>query len=365
MKKIAAILLAALMLTSLAGCGGNETTTTTATAETSATAQDETSDADSNDDQAADTKVTLGVLIYKYDDTYISTVRQALEAAAGDLGADQVELILNDGKGDQGTQNDQIDGLIQQGVDALIVNIVDIGAAPTVIDKAKAADLPIIFFNREPDADVIASYDLARFIGTTPSEAGVIQGEMMADIWENNADLDKNGDGIMQYVMLQGDPDNPEAIARTEFSISTVEANGIETERLDLQVANWDTEKANTATSAWISSFGDKIEFIVANNDGMAAGAISALQAAGYNTGEEGANHIPVVGVDATDMAQDLISKGQMDGTVLQDGPAMAQAVLAVAMNAAKGEDFLAGTSYKYDDSGLSVRIPYQPWTGN
>ena len=102
----------------------------------------------------------IGVAIYKYDDTYISTVKQALVKEADG----KAELLLNDGKGDQGTQNDQIDLLIQKGVDVLLVNIVDVGAAQTIVNKAKSADIPIVFFNREPAEEVLKSYDKARFV---------------------------------------------------------------------------------------------------------------------------------------------------------------------------------------------------------
>ena len=301
----------------------------------------------------------IGVAIYKYDDTYISTVKNSLIKEAQST----AQLLLNDGKGDQGTQNDQIDLLIEKGVDVLLVNIVDVGAAQTIVNKAKTADIPIIFFNREPSLDVLKSYDKARFIGTNAKDAGVIQGEIIAEIWEDDV-FDKNKDGVMHYVMFKGEPDNPEAVARTEWSIKRAEELGVKTEELGLQVANWDAELANRAMEAWISKFGDKIEFVVANNDGMAQGAISALQAANYNKGDK-EKFIPVVGVDATDAAKDLISKEYMSGTVVQDGEEMGKALFRAAINIYEGKDITDGTDYKYDETGISVRIPYKPYTSD
>lgn len=179
-------------------------------------------------------KPRIGVCLYKYDDTYISTVRQELENLAGN----NAELYLNDGKGDQGTQNDQIDLLIQKQVDVLVVNLVDVGAAQTVINKAKEADIPIIFFNREPSEEILNSYDKAIFIGTNAKEAGIIQGEIVVNTWKSDDDYDKNDDGILQYVLLKGEPDNPEAVARTEYSINTIKENDIDVEELGLQVCN-------------------------------------------------------------------------------------------------------------------------------
>lgn len=343
MKKFLTVLLVlAMMATIVTGCGAN----------------DDADAPDSPDAGDAAEKVKIGVLIYKYDDTYISSVRQALEAEGN--GDDEVELIMNDAQNNQATQNDQIDILLQKDVDALIINIVDIGAAKSAIEKAEEAGVPVVFFNREPDTDVVKAYDKARFVGTKPEEAGIIQGEMMAEVW-GEGKYDRNSDDVMQYVMLKGDADNPEAIARTEYSVKTLNEKGVKTEELGLQVANWDTDKANQAVEAWLAKDGDKIEFIIANNDGMASGAIAALQNAGYNSGDA-EKYIPVFGVDATEEAVNLIGKGEMAGTVKQDGEGMAKAVFAMAKNVAQGKDFVEGTSYEYDETGVSVRIPYQAY---
>lgn len=304
-------------------------------------------------------KPVFGVAIYKYDDTYISTVKQALVKQA----EGKADLLLNDGKGDQATQNDQIDLLIQKKVDVLLVNVVDVGAAQTIVNKAKDADIPIIFFNREPSEEVLKSYDKARFVGTNAKDAGIIQGEIIADTWKDKK-YDRNNDGIMQYVMFKGEPDNPEAVARTEYSIKTAQEKGVKTEELGLQVANWDTELANRAMEAWLSKFGDRIEFVIANNDGMAQGAIAALQSANYNKGDE-SRYIPVVGVDATDAAKDLISKKYMTGTVVQDGDKMGKTLFKIAMNVSEGKEYIEGTELSYDDTGVAVRIPYKAYTEN
>jgi len=361
MKKLLAFLLAALLLFSFVGCSKSQQTSDGDTNQTDQVSEQKPSDNQGKEEEKSDDKFTIGVCIYKYDDTYMSSVRQAIEKEAAAI--PNVELLMNDSKGDQAIQNDQIDILIEKGVDALAINIVDIGAVQTVLDKAQAANIPIVFFNREPDSSVLAKYDKARFVGTNPIEAGIIQGEMMAEIW-NSGKYDTNGDGKMQYVMLMGDADNPEAIARTQYSIETVEKKGIPTEELGMQICNWDADKANTAVSAWFAKMGNKIEFVVANNDSMASGAIAALQAAGYNSGDP-EKFIPVVGVDATEEAKNLINNGYMSGTVKQDAEGMAKAVFKLSYNAAQGKDFLDGTDYKYDDTNIAIRIPYQPYSGN
>lgn len=362
MKKFISLALAlGIMGSLLVGCGGGDGGATETTTEATADGGETTAPDGGGDDQNQK-ELQVGVCIYKYDDTYISSVRSALETL-GQENAGKIKLNMNDGKGDQGVQNDQIDTMIEKGMDVLLINLVDVGAAPTVIEKVKKADIPVIFFNREPDTETLKSYDKARFIGTNAKDAGIIQGEIIAETWANtDLKVDKNGDGVLQYVMFQGEPDNPEAVARTKYSVDTVKEKGIDVEELGLQVCNWQVDLAQNAMEAWFSNFGEKIEFIIANNDDMARGAIQAIQAQGYNM-DDPAKFIPVVGVDATVPAQDLISKGYMTGSVLQDGPAMAKALYEATLNVGNGKDAVEGTEYQYDDTGIAIRIPYQKFT--
>lgn len=340
-KKFFALLMASVMMLGLAACGSSDSGD---------------SGTDGGDDAAA--LPVVGVLIYKYDDTYISTVRNALQTAL----EGKAEVVMQDGKGDQATQNDQLDVLIERGVDVLAVNMVDAKAASGVVEKAKTAGIPTVFFNREPDTDVIKSYEQACFIGTNASEAGKMQGDIAKALFDAHPEYDLNGDGKVQYVMFQGEPDNPEAIARTQYSVEQAIANGLDMEQVgETQVCNWDTETAQKAMEAMLAANEGKIELVIANNDGMAIGCIAALSNIGYNTGAEGANFIPVIGVDATEAAKDAIAQGTMSATVLQDGEAMGNAIAAVAMNLATGADFLAGTDYSFDETGVAVRIPYAP----
>ncbi len=341
-KKFLALLMASVMMLGLAACGG-------------------TDNAEKDADAASAELPKVGVLIYKYDDTYISTVRNALTKALDG----KAVIEMQDGKNDQATQNDQLDVMIEKGVDVLCVNMVDAKAASGVVEKASAAGIPTIFFNREPDSDTIKTYDKACFIGTNAADAGKMQGDIIKEIFDEHPEYDLNGDGKIQYTMFQGEPDNPEAIARTKYSVDQAVANGLQMEQVgETQVCNWDTETAQKAMEAILAANEGKVELVIANNDGMAIGCIAALSNIGYNTGAEGAPFVPVIGVDATDAAKDAISKGQMSATVLQDGEAMGNAIAAVALNAAAGADFLEGTEYAFDDTGIAVRIPYAPYKG-
>lgn len=293
----------------------------------------------------------IGVTIYKFDDNFMSFVRRAIEGNA----TDKAELILNDSQNDQAKQNEQVDLMISKGVQALAINLVDPQAAPTIIQKAKDANMPVVFFNKEPAADVLKSYDKAWYVGTASAEAGVIQGEMIANIWNGNAKLDKNGDGVMQYVLLKGEPGHPDAEARTKFAVETAVAKGLKVEQLELQTGMWDSVKGKELMDAWLAKHGDKIEFVITNNDGMALGAIQSLKSNGYFTGDK---YMPVVGVDAIPDAIAQIKEGTMAGTVLNDAKNQGLATFELSNNVALGKDPLDGTSWKFDEN-KAVRVPY------
>ncbi len=309
-------------------------------------------------------KKNVSVFYYNYGDTYISTVRNAFtELVKGDA---NVELTEYDGQNDQAKQNDQIDVAIQKGANVLVVNIVDFGAADIVIDKAKAAGIPIIFFNREPtDGNVYKSYDKARFVGTKIEEAGVLQGQLIKAYWEEG-NHDRNGNGKLDYVLLHGGIENAEAVARSKYSVEELEKAGIEVNKIAEQIADWDNAKALTAMESWLAKDLDNIDVVIANNDGMAIGALTALQAAGLNQVVDGkidpAKYVGVFGVDATEEAQKVINDLAMTGTVKQDPDAMAKAMHLMTMNSLEGKEFIEGTDYKYDESGIAVRIPYLPY---
>ena len=298
---------------------------------------------------AADTRI--GVTIYKYDDNFMSMVRKDIEKEAKTLGG--VQLLMNDSQNSQSTQNDQIDVLMAKGVKALAINLVDPAAAGTVIEKARANDVPVVFFNKEPSAKALASYDKAYYVGTDSKESGIKQGELIEKHWKATPAWDLNKDGQIQYVLLKGEPGHPDAEARTKYVIDTLNKDGIKTQQLAMDTAMWDTAQAKDKVDAWLSGpNGKKIEVIIANNDAMAMGAVEALKA--HNM-----SNVPVFGVDALPEALALIKSGAMAGTVLNDAENQAKATLDIANNLAQGKEPTAGTSFKMENK--VVRVPYVP----
>ena len=308
----------------------------------------------------ADSKPTIGVLIYKKDDTYISLVGESLQKAF----AEKATVLLQHGQNEQLTQNEQLDAMIEKKVDALVVNLVETQAAADVVDKAKKAGIPVVFFNREPDLNVIKSYNKASFVGTNALDAGKMQGDIIKKIWASHPEYDRSKNGKLQYVMFQGNLDNPEAVARTEYSVKQARALGVPMQQIgETYVCNWEESLAKQAMQAALAAHQDQIELVIANNDSMALGAIAALAERGYNTGDT-TKFIPVVGVDATPQAMAAIQKGAMSATVKQDGEGMGAAIAALTLNAIAGKGFLDGTPYAWDASGVAIRIPYSMYSG-
>jgi len=372
MKKIVALLLAAVMVFALVACSSGskaaETTTaaaaettTAAAAETTAAAAAETTTAAA---AAAKTDLNIGVLVWKFSDTYGSSVRTAMDKYAKDLGSaagTTVNLEMQDGNDDQATQNNQADVMFAAGKDLIVINLCDTSAGQYLDDLATKNNVPVLFYNKEPTDSAIITNQKSIFIGTKPEEAGIMQGEILADLVAKDSSIDKNGDGKLQYLMFEGEINNAEAIARTKYSVDTATEKGLKMENLsEVQVANWDTAKAQEMMTAQIAALGaDKIEVVFCNNDDMATGVIAALNNVGYNLGDDPKKTVTIIGVDATDTAIEYINAGKLAGTVKQDGDAMGKAIVQLAMNGAQGKDWLDGTDYKMADDGYSIRIPY------
>ena len=324
------------------------------------------------------------VFYYTYSDPYISNVRSALDK---ELKAAGISFQDHDGNGNQTTQTEQIQTAITNGAKAIMVNIVNTGsddAANGIISLAKNAGIPVIFFNREVSDAAVKSYDKCAFVGTDAKEAGILQGQIIGEYVANNfKSLDINGDGRISYVLFKGEEGNNEAIYRTKYSVE--EANKVLAEKslpalrfYDSSNNNkylvdrnglWSASAANEYMTTALASFNEEkknmIELVICNNDGMAEGAIAALNNAGYNLGGN-SRQIPVFGVDATEAAVELIKKGKMTGTVKQDAAGMAKAVATVVTNSLDGEKKLTDDldGFAIDSGVMKIRIPYSAYLG-
>ena len=324
----------------------------------------------------------VSVFYYTYSDTYISSVRGEMN---GILKASGLDYHNYDANSNQTTQTEQVDTAISKGTKMLIVNIVDTGsddAAKTIVAKAKAANIPLIFFNRSVSEEVVKSYEKCVFVGTDYEMAGHMQGELIGRyVSENFGKIDLNGDGKISYCLFKGQQGNAEAEARTKYAV--LDANKILAENgkaslsfydpkntngyLVDQDGNWSNAAANnhmkTILSAYSEASKNMVELVIANNDEMALGAIAALNEAGYN--KEGAKIIPVFGIDATDAAKNKIDSGAMTGTIKQDAKGMAEAIVKIANNFIGEMEIFDGVDEENLVGSWRVNIPYSAYTAD
>ena len=288
----------------------------------------------------------VGVSIYQYTDNFMTLYRNEIENYFKSLETDTVkyEITMADGKNDMAEQTNQIENFITQGMDVIILNLVQTSSADALIEKIVAADIPLVLINREPLAygedgkpldeayEGILNNARVCYVGADARQSGTFQGEMVADL-ENHGDI--NGDGKISYVMIEGDPENIDAQYRTEFSIKALTDAGYEVEMLDDQIGNWDQTKGQELAANALTKFGDKVEVIFCNNDGMALGASTAIKTAGRVVGED----IYLLGVDALEEAVELVRNGEMTGTVLNDHIGQSHKAVDVAVSLLGGEN--------------------------
>lgn len=325
--KAIALALAAVMLLLTAACGKKADAPAADTAATQAAA-------DTGVKAAGDLKI--GICIYKFDNDFMTLYREELKSyLTSEYGIAENNITIMDGKGDQSEQNEQIDSFINQGVDVLILNLVQVSAAETVANKCKEAGIPAVFINREPEESEIQRWAdqaiAAAYVGADARQSGTYQGEIILDT-ANKGDF--NGDGTVSYVMIMGDPENIDAQYRTEFSIKALEDGGMKTQKLFEQRGDWDRAKGQELAASALARYGKKIEVIFCNNDAMANGAKTAIEAAGRTPGKD----IYLVGVDALEETIDYVKEGTVTGTVLNDHVSQSHTAADIAVKMAGGE---------------------------
>ena len=337
-KKLLSVLMAAVMVAGVGGVGAAQV--------------------------KADDEKILGAGIYSASDNFNSYIGKAITNACDGIFKTNIE----DGQNDQSTQNNQVDTMLAKGASAVAVSVCDVTAAPTLIQKCKdAGNVPIIFFNKEiTDYDVINSYENAYQVTSTGGDYGAsIQAQMVIDYWKEHPEMDKNGDGKLQLVYLMGDPGYTASQPRCDYLKSTIEDAGIEIDLLAEDTGMWVTATAKEKMDAWVSKYGDEIECCVAGNDAMALGALSAVEAAGFNTdGEESSKYIPIYGIDALPEILSKIESGEITGSVLQDAKTQGQTIVKMAENLTSGKDAVDGIEgVEVEEEAKAVRVPYQAIT--
>lgn len=279
--------------------------------------------------------IRIGVSLYRGDDTFINNIRNELEANAKKYEQEKgikVTLDIQDAKGSQNTQNSQVERFISLGCDVLCINPVDRMDASVIIDKAMTAEVPVVFFNRQPVEEDMNRWDKLYYIGVDAKETAVLQGRMVVDFYkEQPSEIDLNGDGVVSYVLLEGESSHQDSLIRTEWSIKTLKNGGVPIEKITGGIANWERSQASALMEQWLGEYPDTIELVVSNNDDMALGAIDALERAGVS----GVN---VVGTDGTIPGIEAVESGKLLGTVSANKEIYGSAMLEIAASCALGE---------------------------
>ena len=305
-KKIAAGMLCYMCILGVNGCG----------------------QADSDNSQ----NVYVGVTYYDQSDIFLNELLDCFKKEIQNLESEErkISVTIQGAGGSQRTQDDQVKELIDAGCDVLCVNLVDRTDPSEIIDLARENQIPIIFFNREPVAEDMAQWEQLYYVGAKAEESGTMQGEMAAEAIKANPQIDRNKDGKIQYVVLEGEPGHQDTIIRTENAVEALKAGGIELEKLSYGLANWNRAQAENRMSQMISQYQTKIELVLANNDEMALGAMDAYEKLNYTE-----STLPLFfGIDGTKVGLEAVRDSRLSGTVYNDkeGQAKAMAKLAEAL---------------------------------
>lgn len=273
----------------------------------------------------------VGVTIYQFNDNFMTLYRTELQKYLEETYGAQVTVV--DGKNDQTEQTNQINSFIADGVDVLIINMVQATSSAAVTELAKEAGIPVIYINREPSEEDMGLWEgKICYVGADASQSGSFQGKIVYDF--NDAHGDLNGNGKVDYVMIMGDPENPDARLRTEYSVKYLTDNGVEVNKLFEQRGDWMQENGQQLAATALAQFGKEIDVIFCNNDAMALGAYQAIKEAGRKVNED----ILLLGVDALDEVVEMIKNGEMTGSCVNDHIGQSHLAADLAIKVAMGK---------------------------
>ena len=304
--------------------------------------------------------IRIGVVTYTQDDPFINAMTDQLKENLKKMETDHMKIIttVKNGDDNQQDQNEIVEEMIDAGCDVLCVNLVDRTAPSRIIRMAKQEDIPVLFFNREPVREDLMQWEKLYYIGCDAEQSGIMQGEIVADYIKNHPEVDKNQDGKIQYILLEGEAGHQDAISRTDYSVKTLLEQGINLEKLSYQFADWNRGQAENRMNRLISQYGTEIELVLSNNDEMALGAVEAYKNAGYSQEQR-----PVIfGIDGLEDALEAVKEGTMQGTVYNDNVDQAGEIARLAVDLFKGNDI---SKHKLKDGRYYMSLYQKVETGN
>jgi methyl-galactoside transport system substrate-binding protein len=278
---------------------------------------------------------SAGLFIYNQKDPYVDIFASQIREQSEGL----FIMEIFDCQNSQIIQNEFIEKQIKKKNDLMIINPVDRLGAYSIIKKLKSLDIPVIFFNREPLAEDLDLWEKAYYVGAMAEQSGRLQAEMIMDLYggdfENLNKYDRNGNGLIEAVILKGEQGHQDAELRTSEVVKAFRENGFNLNILVTEVANWKRDEAYEKMKPVIDNFGSSMELVISNNDAMALGAVSKMRQSGMFRDTNGNGKIdkdddvwlPVVGIDGLEEAVEMIDQGYLYGSVLNDSLAQAKAI--------------------------------------
>ncbi|MBL8564054.1 MAG: sugar ABC transporter substrate-binding protein [Gemmobacter sp.] len=266
----------------------------------------------------------IGVSMALFDDNFLTVLRNGLDAKGKELG---VELQIEDAQNDVAKQLDQINNFIASGVSAIIVNPVDTSATQAMSDAAAAANIPLVYVNREP-VNVDTLPDNQAFVASNEMDSGTLQTKEVCRLFKEAGKTEAN------IYVIMGELSNQAAVMRTKDIHDVIGGPdcGVKVNIVDEQTSNWSRDQAQSLMTNWLSS-GAAFDGVIANNDESAIGAIQAMKAANI-----GMDTVVVAGIDATQDALAAMQAGDLDVTVFQDAAGQGAGALDAAIKLSKGE---------------------------
>ena len=312
-------------------------------------------------EKKAKKKIKIGVTLYDSYDTFLTGYMRAFDKEVAEKRAEgyEVNVLQYNAAGSQAMQNEQVEEMLQNSCDVLCVNLVDRTAPSEIIDMAKKKDVPVIFFNRELVEEDLNQWNKLYYVGADAKQSGILQGELvLEDVKDAEKEgqlppeLDRNGDGKLQYLIFEGEAGHQDSIMRTDYVVSTIQDAGIPLDRLDYSIANWSRAEAQSKMMQLYPEFQGKIELILSNNDDMALGVIDAYDKIGVQKDLR-----PwIYGIDGTKAGLAAIEKGSMRATVYNDEVGQSKALFRIAFQlASEGAEDGEGTEIE-----KITRLPYR-----
>ena len=266
----------------------------------------------------------IGVTMAKFDDNFLTVLRNGIQSYAD---ANGQKVQIEDAQGDVAKQLDQINNFIASGVSAIIVNAVDTSATQAMSDAAAAANIPLVYVNRQP-INVDTLPDNQAFVASNEVDSGTLETLEVCRL------LKEGGKAEANVYVMQGELSNQAAVQRTADIHDVIGGTecGVKVNIIDEQTANWSRDEAQTLMTNWLST-GTAFDAVIANNDEMAIGAIQAMKAGGIDMAS-----VIVAGIDATQDALAAMAAGDQDITVFQDAAGQGSGAVDAAVKLAAGE---------------------------